>query len=380
MPQENRLVDAMGRPLNHLPTYISHPSGIARIYWRGQFRNLPGAYGSIESQAAFHRLSAVIAAIGRFPDEEPAKTTVAELGERFIAHARQRYRYSRESINLSYAVDAMTELFGDRPAESFGPPELKAVRYRLLQRGQCRNTVNARAKQITAIFRWAVEERIVPHGVWATLSAVRPIARGQDGATDYDAVRPISDGHYMMTLDKIPSRYRPALEVQRLTGMRSGELLSMCPYQVIMTGRHWFYRPRSHKTMFTTGDKIIGIVKDAAVILTGCMPETWAHRWFAWSVDTHYHAVVRAAIRAGVPPWHPHQLRHGVATRLERLFGEHGREAARLILSHTDTRTTGRYVQPTAESLEPILDRLSQITPNNVQVESNGHQETESQS
>ncbi len=45
-------------------------------------------------------------------------------------------------------------------------------------------------------------------------------------------------------------------------------------------------------------------------------------------------AVGRACEVAGVPRWHPHQLRHG---RAEQIDGEFGREAAAAVLGDTLT-------------------------------------------
>jgi integrase len=251
------------------------------------------------------------------------------------------------------------DLFADMPVESFGPSELKAMRTSLIARGQCRNTVNRRAKQVIAMVRWAVEEGHASESVWARLRAVRPIPPGREGSHDYCPIGPVSIDHFVAVNKLVAPRYRPALDVQRLTGMRSGELLSMRPQDVDMTGRHWYYRPVNHKTKRYVKEKIIGIPEPAANVLTACMPRTWADRWFPWSVDTHRQAVARACVSAEIPTWHPHQLRHGLATHLERIMGESGREAARLLLSHTNAKTTERYVAPSPESLAVILDMIS---------------------
>jgi integrase len=48
-------------------------------------------------------------------------------------------------------------------------------------------------------------------------------------------------------------------------------------------------------------------------------------------VSAYGHAIRDACDRAGVTPWHPHQLRHALASRIRR---EHGLEAAEVILGH----------------------------------------------
>jgi integrase len=68
-----------------------------------------------------------------------------------------------------------------------------------------------------------------------------------------------------------------------------------------------------------------------------------------YTVSSYGHAIaaaVRKAKEAGeaVEHWHPHQLRHNAATRLEREFGRDGWEIARIVLGHKHVSTTRIYV------------------------------------
>lgn len=54
------------------------------------------------------------------------------------------------------------------------------------------------------------------------------------------------------------------------------------------------------------------------------------------------HAVQRAARRAGVPHWHPNQLRHTFATEVRRV---HGVEAAQVLLGHARADVTQVYAE-----------------------------------
>jgi integrase len=59
--------------------------------------------------------------------------------------------------------------------------------------------------------------------------------------------------------------------------------------------------------------------------------------------DTGYaHAVAKAAARAGVPHWHPNQLRHLFATEVRRV---HGLEAAQVLLGHSRADVTQVYAE-----------------------------------
>jgi integrase len=61
-----------------------------------------------------------------------------------------------------------------------------------------------------------------------------------------------------------------------------------------------------------------------------------------YDVKAYRRAIARACERAGVPSWHPHQLRHNAATRYRR---ERGIEVARVLLGHRSAVTTAIYAE-----------------------------------
>ncbi len=60
----------------------------------------------------------------------------------------------------------------------------------------------------------------------------------------------------------------------------------------------------------------------------------------AFSPTGYAHAVAKAALRAGVPHWHPNQLRHLFATEVRKEFGL---EAAQVSLGHSSANVTQVY-------------------------------------
>jgi integrase len=61
-----------------------------------------------------------------------------------------------------------------------------------------------------------------------------------------------------------------------------------------------------------------------------------------YNTAAYLNAVGRACAKAGVQPWHPHQLRHQAATEIRRRFGS---EAAQVALGHSDLNTTEIYAE-----------------------------------
>lgn len=358
--------DVSRRP-NPLPRYVLHSSGRARIYFDKEFRYLPGPYGSPESWARFHELCEVVAATGKLPPDDAKKQqplTVQELGYRYLTYCVNYYGCTanrNEAVNLKYAVESLTLLFGSRLADSITPSDLKAVRKALINKGHVRRSINKRAVQIVALYKWAVEEGLVPADVWHRLQAVKTIAPGREGAVDNEPVEPVPENVLAATLAELPADKQAAIRVQRLTGMRSGELLRMTPAQVDMTGQHWIYTLDTHKTRAHIGDTYILIPAPAAAILLERMPAKPDQPWFGWSVGWQAKSVAQAAIRAGVPHWHPHQLRHNLATEIaERI----GLEAAQKVLRHTNPKMTKTYARDTIDGLKAVADRLYGVIGN----------------
>ena len=55
------------------------------------------------------------------------------------------------------------------------------------------------------------------------------------------------------------------------------------------------------------------------------------------SLNTYRRAIRYACDRAGVPAWHPHQLRHNYATDVRKRYGL---EAAQILLGHSSATLT----------------------------------------
>lgn len=346
----------MARPINLAPSYICGKKGRARIYWRGHQMDLPGKKDSPESLQAFHQIASIIAVTGKFPgtENETKKPTVRDLSDRYLKYCQNYYTGSREAVYIGYAIKELCALWSDLQADEFTPLHLRAVRTALINRGQVRRTVNKRSQQIVACYAWGVVEGLIDPSVWYRLKAIRPIPKGREGAKDNPEKRPVPDSVFKRTIEVMKPHLVRSLWVQYHTGMRSQELLKMRPQDVDMRGSIWIYTIEKHKTVQKTGIKYVAIPKAAVEILQSCMPKHYSDRWFPWSVGWQRRAVEGACKRAGVAHWHPHQLRHGLATRISERISI---EAARVLLGHTDVRTTKNYAAVSPEQLLELAEK-----------------------
>jgi integrase len=74
-----------------------------------------------------------------------------------------------------------------------------------------------------------------------------------------------------------------------------------------------------------------------------------------YTPHTYAHAVRVAAAKAGVPHWHPNQLRHLFATEVRK---EYGLEAAQVVLGHTHARVTEVYAERNERLAADVAARI----------------------
>lgn len=390
----------MPRPKNLSPSYLKHKAtGRGRFVWTDPAGNhhdklLPGKFGSAESKAAFQRthLECQVspAAVARGDGRQYA-TSVNEILLRYLAHAAMRYpnrddgRPPSALVETRLTIRAIRTLYGDLPAAEFGPLKLQAVQQSWVAAGLARATCNKRLDIAKRAFRYAVSQELVPKDVYEqfrALDTVERLQKGRTGAREPDPIGPVDDATVDATLPHLNRHVRALVEVQRLTGMRPGEVTRLKLSEIDTAGDVWFYRPKKHKTAHKGKSRVIAIGKRAQAIITAfrtkddteylfsprkAVAEHNAarraarktkpspgevrlraaekkHRVYKDHYTTHRYdvAVARAAEKAGVPHWAPNQLRHSFATRVRK---EHGLEAVQVSLGHSRADVTQVYAE-----------------------------------
>jgi integrase len=236
---------------------------------------------------------------------------------------------------------------------------------------------------------------MVPADVHLRLKAVEGLRKGRSGAKEGRKVRPVRDAHVDAVRPFVSRQVWAMIELQRLTGMRSGEAVMMRTADLDRSGSVWVYSPPSHKGEHRDHERRIFIGPKAQEILTPRLrpdrgaflfqpTEAQVERWAAqragrktpmtpsqrkrtrkarprkspgchYTTHSYYRAIRDACRRAGVPRWHPHQLRHSSATRLRSEFGL---EVARIILGHTSSAVTETYAEADHDKAIDIMSRV----------------------
>jgi integrase len=333
--------------------------------------------------------------------------TVTQVLVPYLAFARDYYRDADGSDTGQYervvaALAPVEALYGDTPADEFDSLKLKAVRAELLRRPSrkdpakrlARGYVNNLIGCVQTAFTWLASERLVADAVAASLRTVTALRRGK-GGVEAPPVLPADPAAVEATLPHLLPVVRAMVELQRLTGMRPGEVCRLTPAEVstdparpivvthgdrpqkvaaLRVGETlvWVYGPSRHKTCGKGKARLVAIGPQGQAVLGPYLAdrEPGAHcfcpvesvRLFHcqkraarkskvqpsqvdrsrpyrrtrpgpfYTPDSYRHAVQRACRRAGVPLWSPNQLRHTVADMVSE---RHDEDTASAVLGNT---------------------------------------------
>jgi integrase len=235
------------------PSYrLYRRTGQAVVTIDGKDRYL-GRHGSPESKAEYDRIIGEWLARGRRSEEtEPAGISVNELCLAWLGHAETIYQRdgvpTTELSRVKGVLRHVQALYDTLQVKDFGPLRLKALRQRFIDHGGCRRTVNASTMIVKRMFKWGVSEELVPADVWHGLQAVAGLRLGQSNVREAAPVRCVPDDLVDATLPHVLPEVAAMIRLQRITGMRSGELTRMTTGTIDASGEVWTYRPVRHKT------------------------------------------------------------------------------------------------------------------------------------
>jgi integrase len=207
--------------------------------------------------------------------------SINELALAFWEHAKKHYLRpdgvpTSEANEYRLALRPLCHLFGALHASEFGPLALKAVRELMIngydhpkygpQGSLARGVINQRVGRIRRVFKWGIENEMIPRDALLGLQAVRGLQRGRSAARETE---PVCAVHFTVVENTLPflSRHVAAMvRLQLLTGMRPGEVCVMRACDLDMSGAAWLYRPGSdqgqvgqHKTAHHGLQRVVAI-------------------------------------------------------------------------------------------------------------------------
>jgi integrase len=370
-----------------IPSYRRHrASGQAVVTLGGRDVYL-GKFDSPESRARYEQVIADWLTRGRqLPGSEGEPLLMKEVVLGYWAYRTPRLPQV-EIDKLRLALRWVRELYGELPAVDFTPMRFKAIRQRMIDAGNSINYIKTQLWTIKKMIAWAVESELIPGEVLHRLQSVAPPDVVADGIKPEKIIEPVSDEHIQAVLPHVGPPIRAMLELQRCSGMRPGEVARLTMGQIDRSGDIWLYRPVAHKTMRHGIKRAIPLTQRAQAILLPWLktdpdavffsPQAEYERWHSenrrpqqpyrerararrkrprtrsfkpvYSAGAYRTAVYRGCDRAGIPRFHPSQIRHTVA---EQVTTEGGIDLAQALLGHTRSRMTERYARQSLEKAE----------------------------
>jgi integrase len=315
----------------------------------------------------------------------PTGVTVGELILRFWTHVRDHYRHpdgtpTSEVDNFRLSLRPILRLYETLPAAEFTPLKLKAVRQAMVDSGLNRRTVNQRVGRVVRMFKWAVAEELVPVATYQALRAVPGFRRGGQRpragarrtgprrAHRRDLVPPVAGGgrhgptpasdRHAAGRGLPAAAVRPgpvgpgvAVPADHKMGYRGrGRTVAIGPQaqQVLapwlgqpgLTPEGYVFSPSRAMAAFRARQRAAG--KNKGKPLGPGKRKPRKRPGERYTTRSYSYAVAQACEKAGVPGWHPNQLRHSYATEVRR---RHGLEAGQVALGHSKADVTQVYAE-----------------------------------
>ena len=380
------------QPNMRVPKYRRHRlRNFGFVEYQGQRIRLPGDWNSAKSRAAYHhwiekniyvpeqRLEEKEAALAKQAVDKlrGRRATISTLTLAYLEFCRAYYptAHSSEFTNVRHAIAHLTTLHGRVEIEEFGPLKLKEVQQAMVALGKSRGYINSQVGRIRRMFRWGVSEELVPVTVLNALEAVPGLRVGRTTAPEGREREPAKWADVEPCFEHLAPPVRAMLWLQWYTGARSQSVCLAKPIQFRRDRNPWEWQPR-HKTEYRKktitifiGPKLQQILDpffvdrpDECFLFSPHESAEWYQQERAkqaqgksqrcgrengrirecYDTGSYRQAIGRAQIKAGVPMWTPHQLRHARATMVREQFGL---EAAQAVLCHESIAATQIYAR-----------------------------------
>jgi integrase len=366
---------------------LHKPTGQAYVRLDGSCHYL-GRHDDAKAHEKGYRLIAEWLANGRHLRVDPQEVSVNEVLAAYWKHCESYYRRpdgtlctgSLDSIRLASAT--VRKFYGTARAVEFGPLAFRTVREQWIADGLRRTTVNKRAGDIKRAFKWAVSVEMIPASVFHGLQALDGLRKGRTEAKESRKVLPVLDAHIEAIRPHVARQVWGLVQVQLLSGARSGEVLRLRRCDLDTSGEVWSVRLEHHKTSHEGRDRTLYFGAQAQAVLREFFPgkgpadylfspkdaeaERRAKRHEErvtplscgnkpgsnrkesptrtagafYTADTYRRAIAWGCKAANIPVWHPHQLRHSCATMLRKQFGL---DSAAVYLGHARANVTQMY-------------------------------------
>ncbi|QEL16903.1 tyrosine-type recombinase/integrase [Limnoglobus roseus] len=378
-----------------IPAYCLHrPTGQAYVVLPGTKRRTVylGPWGSPESRLRYAEViasldgtpPAPVPSLSRppaipAPPSLPQSISLADAYALWIAHARVYYRRrdgtpTSEAENIERSWGPLLTLFPNVLLASLTKKDFVAAREEMIRRGWCRKLIKNRWERIIRGLKWLASESIAPEAPVSAASLPHLIPY-RTAAPETAPIRPVALADVRATQAHLNPVLRSMVELQLLTGMRPGEVRELKKSDLIWDGAGCGrglpigLSLSQHKTLHHGKARPIPLGASAAAVVAARLADApadcdWVFTLWRLPRPTPYcrrlygRSIHIACDRAGVPRWHPNQIRHLVATEVRRRLSL---DDARALLGHDDPATTRIYVDEDAPAARRAAEAMEEL-------------------
>jgi len=346
-----------------------------------------GRWKTKEAKAEYERLIAEWIARGRQPKPPTNDATVIECCDVYTDYCRDYFKESPKSYErILLALAPILKLYGRMVTSEFGAVHLRAVRETMINDGLSVTTINTRINVIRRMLRYCASIEMIPPEPWHKAATLENLKPGRTAAKSPKKIEPVPLEHIEAVKPFVTQSVRGLIELQLLTGARSGEVLKLKATDIDMTGNVWIVSLKKHKNSWRGQSRMLCIGPKGQSVLKPFILQRRADEYLFqpydyyrersqaadthrrpnqlkntplsdrtcgehYTADSYRRAITRACDEAKVPRWHPHQLRHTCASEMRKQFGV---EAVRALLGHNCVDTTELYAQIDGEQAKRI--------------------------
>lgn len=383
-----------------LPKLCRHKGrGLGYVTWLGKEIYF-GAWpeGKVAPKAVREAYGAFVAKLigGEVPDtRKKGETTVSELCSMFVDWAASELG-ADERRNYSAILTPVVGLFGDTAASDFGPVKLRRIqqwfienpiearrkvdgKIRTVRIPRTRTGINISINRIRRIWRWGVSRELVKAETLVALQTLEGLELGRAKAPEAKPRVAVDDKLVGDTVKLLHPIIATMVRLQRLTGMRPGEVCSMTMGQIEQGAAGWLYCPAAHKNRHRGKPRNIPLSPAAVELIRPFVatdpnqhlfrpcdlvdqmnqerraarktPITPSHRMRgaenpkrrpgqAYTSHSYCRAIAKICKRHGLEQWSPNQLRKSAINEVAQKAGE---RHARAFAGHADADVTRRF-------------------------------------
>jgi integrase len=191
-----------------------------------------GEYDSEESHERYRRtLTELWSSTGDLKSKvrkSDDRVTISYLAVEYAKHAKSYYQKNGKPTSewsiVQIVLKKLRAAYGSLPVEEFGPVRYKHFRQTFFIENLIRTTINHYMLHVKLMFEHGVEHELIPVECYQRLKCVGNLKQGRTEAKEPKKIKPVDDSVVEATMEKLTPVVRDMVVLQRLTGMRPGEL------------------------------------------------------------------------------------------------------------------------------------------------------------